>query len=267
MIEVFLNERSLHAQFRDVAEVSASLVGVNFLLARIAELRQEKRVLYDPRLYNAPTIGSRNFSSCLEHIPDTSARLQFKLLIRQRLRVTDWHAEQLHALCSYVWEGREVVDSSVAELAERSLQNRMGFLLNFSPSDFPSGHCIEVRKDSGEAAILHSVNNGGDLDQWCKSFPKLGLNQYDPTCGRPPLDEETCLVDGGRFQRMRGLRNKERQVYLERRTNLYFCVDSGHRRGDAHLEVFDARGNHIGEASLGGEIDTSKADATKELSL
>lgn len=267
MIEIFLNERSLHAQFRDLAEVSTSLVGINQVLARIADLKQGKRAFYDSQLYNAPTTSNRNFSSCLEHIPNKSVRVQFKLLFRQRLGFISWRAEQLQAVCSYVWNGQEVTDSSVAELAERSLQNRIGFLLNFSPSDFPSGHCIEVQKELSEAVILHSVNSESDLDQWCKSFPKLSLTQFDPACGRPPLDEETCLVYAGRFQRMHGLRNKGRQVYLERKSSLYFCVDSGHRRDDAHLEVFDARGNHIGEANLDGDINLSKADATKSLLL
>jgi hypothetical protein len=267
MIEVFLNERSLHGQFRDTEDVSASLIRVNRALARIRELKAEKRVLYDPALFEAPAVGGRSFSSCLAHIPDKSARLQFKLL-KQRLNIVSWRDERLHAVCSYIWKGQDVTDSSVAELAERRLQNRIGFLLNFSPSNFPSGHNIEIHKDSGGTVTLHSVNSDGDLLQWCKSFPELGLNQFDPACGRPPLDEETCLVDTGRFQKMNGLLNKgKRQVYLERRTKLYFCVDSGHRRDDAHLEVFDMRGKHIGEASLDGDINTSKADAMKKLYL
>lgn len=266
-MEVFLNERSLHSQFRDLGGVSESLVGVNRVLARIVELKVKKRVFYDPRLYTSLATATRNFSSCLQHISDKDVIRQF-MRLRDRLELTNWRAEQLHAVCSYVWDGQDFADSSVAELAERSLQRRVGFLLNFSPSDFPSGHCIDILKDLSDPVTLHSVNSEGDLDQWCKSFPKLGLRQFDPTCGRPPLDEETCLLNTGRFQRMQGLRNKERQVYLERRTNLYFCVDSGHRGEDAHLEVFDARGNHIAVASLDGDnINKAKADPTKNLPL
>jgi hypothetical protein len=263
MIEVFLNELSLHAQFRDFAEVADSLIRVNSLLTRISELATEKRVFFDPKIYNTQATGNRNFSSCLEHITDKSARLQFKLLMRERLGAVNWRDGQLQAMCSYVWDGQEIAGSSVAELAERSIQRRLGFLLNFSPSNFPPGHCIQVQKELREEVTLSSVNSGDDLDQWCEGFPELGLVQYDPECGRTPLDEETILRDRSRFQKT-ALRNQNRCVYIDRKTNFYLCVDNLHRHG-AHLEVFDANGDHIGEATLDGVIDTSKADTNKNL--
>jgi hypothetical protein len=262
-MDVFLNERSLHTQFYDVADVAESLIRVNHLLSLISELLPEKRVFFDPQIYFTQATNNRNFTSCLHHIPDKSARLQFKLLLNQQLAAINWRNEQMHAECSYIWAGQDVMDSSVAELAERSLQNEFGFLLNFSPSDFSSGHCIEVQKDFSEEVTLHSVNSEADLDQWCRLFPELGLTQYDPTCGRTPLDEETVLRDRGRFQRT-NLRNQERLVYLDRRTGHYFCVDNLHRHG-AHLEVFNANGDHIGEADLNGAVDLSKADRAKNL--
>jgi len=262
-MEAFLNEKSLHSQFSCLADFSTSLAGVNRLLSRVAELTIEKRVFFDPVIYHSGVVRNQIFSSCLSHVPDKSVRLEFKLM-RDRLNFTDWHEEPLHFNDEYIFNGTDVGGSSLAELAERLIQNRTGFLLNFSPSTFTSSQEVIVQRGS-ISATLYSVNNDGDWLNWCRLFPELGLAEYDSSCGRPPLDTETILINKGRFNKT-NYKNQGRTVYQERNTSYYFCVDNLHQQG-AHLEVFNANGEHVGEASLRGVVDVSKIDRTKTLPL
>ncbi|BDI14472.1 hypothetical protein ANSO36C_02740 [Nostoc cf. commune SO-36] len=50
-------------------------------------------------------------------------------------------------------------------------------------------------------------------------------------------------------------------------TGMYWYVDNLHYGTAAHLEVFDKRGYHIGEADLQGDINTSKKDKNKTIDL
>jgi len=262
-MEAFLNDKSLHSQFGSLADFSTSLAGVNRLLSRISELAIEKRVFFDPILYHSCVSGSQLFSSWLMHITDKSVRLDFKIM-RDRLNFTDWHQERLHPAVQYLFENNDVVDSGLAELTERLIQNRKGFLLNFFPSNFANTQVVLVQKAALEVTV-YSVSNENDFSNWCGLFPELGLIEYDPSCGRSPLDTETILINKGRFNKT-NYKNQGRAVYQEKKTSYYYCVDNLHQQG-AHLEVFNANGEHVGEASLRGVLDTSKIDRTKTLSL
>jgi hypothetical protein len=49
--------------------------------------------------------------------------------------------------------------------------------------------------------------------------------------------------------------------------NSYEYVDNFHFGKGAHIEVFDGRGLHVGEADLQGNIDTGKKDKDKTIDL
>jgi hypothetical protein len=257
MMEVFLNECSMHGQFSNVTAVGESLIGVNHVLMRIDETEGAKRVYLSSALYLRPAVASQVFSSCLSQMPQKDARTQFKKLIRERLDAVDWNVERMQCDCMYEWVNEIVSDTSVAELAERLLQQRTGFLLNFCPSNFPPGKVVVVEKEGGATIVLDSINGVVDFDSW------RGVAAYNPQCGRTPLDSETVLRDRGRFVRTK-LLNQGRHVYLERKTGFYFCVDNLHEHG-AHLEVFNSGYEHMGEATLDGVIDESKVDGDKRL--
>ncbi|QOW61702.1 hypothetical protein [Treponema pedis] len=56
------------------------------------------------------------------------------------------------------------------------------------------------------------------------------------------------------------------KIFKEIKTEYYWYNDYFHRNNKAYFEVFDAKGNHIGEASMRGELDRGKADKTKSIS-
>lgn len=53
-------------------------------------------------------------------------------------------------------------------------------------------------------------------------------------------------------------------VYKEKKKNRYWYLDNLHKN---HYEVFDNTGIHLGEANLEGELDTSKKDKNKTITL
>lgn len=264
-MEIFLNELSLHSQYSDINQVTSAVQNLNGILLRLLDAKTDKVILLDPLLYHRPTIQDRMFAGCLDQMPDKDLRLQFKRLIRERLSGRNWRDESVQECCSYVCENEDVANTSIAELAERSIRGNLGVIVNFSPSSFTDKSPLHVVKEQSVNATLNSICTQASLEQWAKSFPELGLARYDPRCGRTPVDTETVLCDKSRFLNTK-LRNQARIVYLERATGLYFCVDNLHEFG-AHLEVFDAQGDHFGEADLQGVVDTGKKDETKHLNM
>jgi len=262
MIEAFLNEQSLHAQYTDLAQFTEALIQLNRLLLRISEFHVDKRAFFDRRLYSS-TVTERGqiFSSCLDNLRDKSVRFQFKIVLWNRLDVTEWRSETQQEECSYTLNSEDVAGTSVAELTERSIQGKVGFLLNFSPSKFPAVRCIVVEKAAVQSATIDSVNTDRDLDDWCQLYPELGLIRYEQLGGRVPLNRETILADRGRFERT-NLRNQGKVVYLERKTNYFFAIDNSH---GTHFEVFNANKQHIGTADLRGVLDRTRAARGRKL--
>lgn len=54
-------------------------------------------------------------------------------------------------------------------------------------------------------------------------------------------------------------------IYLELSTGYYWYYDFFHRENKQHYEVFDKLGNHIGEASMSGDLNRSLADSNKTI--
>ncbi|WP_312752927.1 RHS repeat-associated core domain-containing protein [Rummeliibacillus suwonensis] len=82
---------------------------------------------------------------------------------------------------------------------------------------------------------------------------------------RVPLDRETVL--GGKdYKRKSGMIVKGAQVY--EKSNKYYYRDTLHKGERAHLEVFDKRGKHLGEANpQTGKLIPGTTDPTKKLKI
>ena len=55
-----------------------------------------------------------------------------------------------------------------------------------------------------------------------------------------------------------------KNVYKEKKNNRYWYLDNLHKN---HYEVFDNTGIHLGEANLEGELDTTKKDKNKTITI
>lgn len=81
---------------------------------------------------------------------------------------------------------------------------------------------------------------------------------------RVPLDKETAL-NGKEYQKTK-IKVKGAQVY--KKDDKYYYRDTLHKGEASHLEVFDKRGNHIGEANpQTGQLIPGTADPTKKINV
>ncbi|MDF2804822.1 MAG: Hedgehog/intein hint domain protein, partial [Anaerocolumna sp.] len=81
---------------------------------------------------------------------------------------------------------------------------------------------------------------------------------------RVPLDKETIL--SSKDYSKTNIKYKGAQVY--KNGDKYYYRDTFHTGEAAHLEVFDKRGNHIGEANpQTGELMPGTADPTKKINV
>jgi len=194
----------------------------------------------------------------------------FKQLIFDSLNkigMANWRDQQAHSINdSFTCDDLDVRETSLAELTERALQNRelVGTLINFPNSRYSTRIVLEIVKNGCETSHLACAENKSQLAAWLKEVLNLGFADYDYNSNRPPDDCQTVLRDVTRFQRT-GQFQQGRRVHLEIQTRRYWYVDHFHYGRASHLEVFDSRGQHLGESDLDGVVDTTKQDLTRRL--
>lgn len=127
---------------------------------------------------------------------------------------------------------------------------------------------------AGSTLAVHSANNfEKNLTLFAKHnrekpeiSTKFNFDEEAPYIreNRLPKDSETILSDGT-FDKIGKVEPHGAQVY--KKDKKYYYRDILHFGKKAHLEVFDRKGNHLGEADpLTGEIKPHSADSKKKLS-
>jgi hypothetical protein len=156
----------------------------------------------------------------------------------------------------------------MAEIAERKLRNQglLGTLINFPNSRYSPRLVLDVVKNGSVTSRVVCAENKTQLADWLKEVLDLVSVDYDYNSTRPPDDCQTVLRDITRFQKT-GQFQQGRRIHLEIQTRRYWYVDHLHYGQASHLEVFDARGLHVGESNLEGIVDASKLDREKKIDL
>jgi hypothetical protein len=172
-----------------------------------------------------------------------------------------WEEEYIHDYsCSYIHNAIEFVSTSVAEIAERKIQNNTlnGFLLNFEKSYFSKLKNIYVLKDNKFSVIVDCNCTKNTVIDWFKA--KGYIVPYDPNSKNSPDDEQTVLAQSDFFELTQYKRQNGRRVYRRIGTNQLWYVDSSprHATEKAHIEVFDEKKKHLG-TSLYNEINVDKS--------
>jgi len=267
-MEIFINEVSLQEQyFSDVefTEVVRSFTAIFFLInERIKKPRMYKSALF----FNYRAIRGEHFQASFKKIRNRQLKDAFRNIVFNKLNPRDWQLERKHRSDDIFEVGSEVVtDTSIAELAERKLQDAelCGLLVNFIRSSFADRAFVDVVKNEQAPIAVDCVDNQTAMREWLGfhlSLPPV----YALNSKSPPRDEQTVLRDTTRF-RITSRIVQGNKVYREQRTGYYWYVEHLHCGRGAHLEVFDAQGKHVGEASLEGEIDFSEMDSSKRLNL
>jgi hypothetical protein len=268
-MEFFINEASLEGQYLDQEQFVEAIKVLRDILEIIKDLKSYSIYKDSQILMYCEAIKDQNFQQSLNNIRDKSLKTAFINILYNKINPQEWRDNRLHSpednfdhlkpdnTC------RDVKDTSLAEITERKLQNpqQIYLVINFIESSF-SYNLIKIIKNNDEShpVELDCVEKAIDLKI------KLPPNQvkYDDRSLEPPLDEQTILSDRIRFRRIHQ-KFHGREIYRESATGRYWYVDNLHYGLSAHLEVFDDRSKHLGEADLDGNIDLSKQDKTKFL--
>ncbi len=250
----------------------------------INEKIKDKHIYEDSKLFvNYEAVKGSDFNQSLNQIKDRSLKLAFKNVLFNKLNPKEWRKEQVHSStdsfdCLMINEQYKVVnDTSLAEIAERKLQNSSStyLLINFINSSFHLVHphitnccLITIVKNNDEVNCikLDGLDNKSALEDWLEHTFNLSCSVYDELSNDPPTDEQTILRDKQRFQKT-SFRWHDRAIYREVATDRYWYVDNLHCGKSAHLEVFNKAKTHVGEADIEGNIDECKQDENKKLDI
>lgn len=284
-MEIFINEVSLQGQYIDEREFIDSVK----VFIRIFKLIENKNIIgkkiykEDNNLYlNYDAIKDSNFNSSLKKIRDKSLYDQFRNIVFNRQNPTEWRQEQIHSsndFFDYLYGNisKNVTNTSLAEVAERQLRNRdiTYLVINFKDSIFNFAHpeiekccIIPITKNNDETQPikLDGIDSHSALQNWLEIKLSLSIIEYDFLSRYPPKDLQTVLRDTQKFQKTQNIYDG-RSVYREIQNDRYWYVDNLHFGQAAHIEVFNAQGEHIGESDLDGNVDKTKQDANKMIDL
>lgn len=280
-MEIFINEVSLEGQYLSNADFEKAIKEFISVLSVINNILKNSSVYKDSQTFlNYQAIKDQSFQQSLNNLTDKSEKLAFKNILFNKLNPIEWRNQRIsnesdNFDCLMTDNSyKDVKDTTLAEVSERKLQNQtqIYLLINFSQSCFNYPHdkiekcCqIVVIKNNDEINVikLDAIDHKNGLENWIKTK----LSVYDVNSNDPPRDEQTILSDTTRFMKTHQ-QYDGKSVYREIETGRYWYIDNFHCGLAAHLEVFDAQRNHLGEADIReGNIDFSKQDPKKHLSL
>src|SRR6476620_4144485 len=162
-MQVFINESSLQGQFIPHTFEGAIRSFINAYKI-IFDLKIDKRIVTSKHFFNFSAIAGTHLDTTLKSNKGLSE------LFSQNLRgASKWEDERLHSgTSSYIFEGIDYVERSVAELAERKRQNShlKGFLLNFAASRFADLMRIKVIKDGIDEVELDCPYDEDSVLKW-----------------------------------------------------------------------------------------------------
>lgn len=266
-MEIYLNDASFHEQFYERRKFEDAL------LVFLGVLNILQAVKADYEFYREPHLPFRAFRGevLIASINRVSEKSLIQLLfdVLNRIQAANWREHPVHsANDTFTCGDLDVGDTSLAELSERKLRNRdlVSTLINFPASRYTTKLELDVIKNDSDTLRLSCAENRSELAAWLKEVLNLSSTDYDYNSTRPPDDCETVLRDITRFHKT-GQLQQGRRVHLEIHTRHYWYVDHLHYGQASHLEVFDARGLHIGEANLEGVLDPGKRDREKTIDV
>ena len=225
-MEIFINEISLEGQYFTKTEFEQAIKTFRDIF-RFIDLNIKSKKLYKDSqvLAHREAIKSFIFKASLNKV-NRELKEALRRVVFNKLNPKEWRNEQVHSTgdnFDYVTatESLDVKDTSLAEVAERSLRNKEAtyLLVNFKNSQFvqihpniPKCFVISVVKNNDEEnpINLDCLDEKSALEYWAKSK----LNVYDKLVKEPPTDEQTILNDNTKFTKT-ALTCQGRKIYQE----------------------------------------------------
>lgn len=269
-MQFFFNELSLQEQYLNGRDFEDAIVCLLSTAKKIQEIDYPKELLSDKNNLAAfKPISGKYFLESLKAV-DAGLSKRLKEFIYDTC--DDWRKNQSHSTSDIFAIGVDnVTNTSNAELAERKFNNGVSLcaLLNFQDSTLRNQQSIIVIKNGTTTITLECIDGVQALQEWTSSHEieiTGSANAYDYSSTFPPSDNQTILRQSGRFARTHKV-EQGRTVYREKRTGYFWFVDNLHRGSESHIEVFDQRGDHVGDSDLEGNINYGNKNATKRINI
>ena len=247
-VQVFINESSLHGQYAEHNLEDNIKIFLGTLL--FINCQQFKSEVFTTKLFFnvSKAIKDQHIGSILER--NRSLKNTFLENVKN---LSKWENEQVHdSSACYVYEKEDFVGKSIAELAERKLQDQeiKDVLVNFPASKFEGKENIEVCKNETFNIVLHCSFDEDSVLNCFIQHKLIDPNQkYDINCKYSPRDYQTVLRDREIFI-LTKQKNQNRKVYERINHDQLWSVDNFHYGKDAHIEVFHkVTGEHLGTCS------------------
>lgn len=257
-MHLFINEASLHGQYKDNIAFFDSLRVFLSSLKRISEIKNDKNLFKSDHFFYYTGIEGIYLESIIKNNPELNHIFVHNL---QLLSPKSWQKEQMHdASCSYEYNDENFVNTSVAEISERVLvvPNFCGFLLNFHESKFGNTLTFKVSKEQAIIIEVDAVITPEEVENWLINNGFINPSEiYDEASRIAPSDFQTVLKNDEVFEKTSYPRNSGRIVYRKKGTNELWVVDNAikHAGAKAHIEIFDEKSKkHIG-TSLYNQIN------------
>lgn len=254
---VYINELNLEATYENFEDA------LEFIFLASKEASELSKVFKDSLYFRSPDFSSRFNRSPISSLK----RGQLKSFFYQNRFNRCWRDERSSSdREKYDCADRTLNDFTIGEAFERSISGDNVLLLgSHYAKEFDSPEISVKRLSDSKSMPLPNALNIDAIRSW---LAKLAPS-YSPSATVPPTDKETILVkDINRFKKSSRHERNGRRIYLETASGRQFYVDNLHFGRSAHLEVFDAEGNHLGTADIsGGGIDPSKAENGRKLLL
>lgn len=236
----YLNELSIESQFYDTAAVENAIQTIVDIIDIIKiTIKVDHLLLKNAFICNRCFKNNQPFWQSINRI-NRNLRQRFLLVINRH--ASTWNEAPIHnendSFIVTNINNQEVRGSSIAEAAERTIQNtsRLNFIINFINSTYSPYRHIVVTKNQSDYNI--SINAFDNNAQIITAFP-ITFDYY-------LQNNISEFTDTGRFCRMCNSR-----VYLDGKGR-YWVFDRHH---NSHYEIYNHSKEHIGIADLDGRVD------------
>jgi hypothetical protein len=259
-MEILINELSLNGQFQNSDEFIEK--GLKLFISILRQIDKDKDMLFKKQNFwerqvtkSEKLIDVLNCWKSDEKIGFKDEITAVKRQISDLIYEPFWESSRKHNISdTYEYDGENINDSSVAEASERDK-----IVVSFIDARFSSITLVVIKNKKQEIAIDNLLNEKQYIEI-AYNRKQMGRCEYFER--KFELDIITLLENECRFMKIKD--GGGNIIYKENKSNNYWYLDNLHKN---HYEVFNHKGEHIGEANLKGEIDENKRDSKKNITL
>lgn len=188
-MEIFINEESLHGQYKDLREFTEALKKFISIFSFINEQKRSLEVYkLDTNVFlSKNAILNDAFQKSLEAI-NPQLKNAFTQIIFARLNPKDWKPNQIHS-SEDTYHYKDLIaaqNTSIAEITERLLQDEdtPRVLINFTTSKFESELYLAVFKNDidqlNPPIKVAMVDSKENFQKWISNYPEKSIvEQYN----------------------------------------------------------------------------------------